>query len=437
MEREEKNRKQGRDILVLAVLLLTIFSSFAAPRSVSAARKTWNVKVNNTQQAKLVKKKDQWYLKSDTINLKSSKSTERACYLKISSKSGLNSGYYYFAADGRVDQRKMFHNLDTKIGNIAFKGKYYFGNPGGRLYQKTGWVTVKGKKYAVSKMGKMYTSRWYKGYYLMENGRIATSRQVSNNANVDADGKKCKKEEVRLSVLKKKLQSTLNGYSGSWSVYVKDLKTNDVLSINEVSMYPASVIKLFVMEAVYAGVKEKRISLNANTKNLLSNMIIYSDNESYNQLVRDLGGGSFASGCYYINQYIKKMGGTGSGVHFSLHPSSSSYQGDGLGGNRGTAKDVGLLLERIYRKKAVSKKYSSQMLNLLLQQDRTWKIPAGLPSGVKCANKTGETDSEQHDAAIVFGKKTDYVIVIFSSAGEYNGINGIRKISSMVYDYLN
>ena len=126
----------------------------------------------------------------------------------------------------------------------------------------------------------------------MENGRIATSRQVSKNAYVDADGKKCKKEEVRLSVLKKKLQSTLNGYSGSWSVYVKDLKTNDVLSINEVSMYPASVTKLFVMEAVYAGVKEKRISLNANTKNLLSNMIIYSDNESYNQLVRDLGGGS-------------------------------------------------------------------------------------------------------------------------------------------------
>lgn len=97
MEREEKNRKQGRDILVLAVLLLTIFSSFADPRSVSAARKTWNVKVNNTQQAKLVKKKDQWYLKSNTINLKSSKSTERVCYLKISSKSGLNSGYYYFA----------------------------------------------------------------------------------------------------------------------------------------------------------------------------------------------------------------------------------------------------------------------------------------------------------------------------------------------------
>ena len=128
----------------------------------------------------------------------------------------------------------------------------------------------------------------------MENGRIATSRQVSKNAYVDADGKKCKKEEVRLSVLKKKLQSTLNGYSESWSVYVKDLKTNDVLSINEVSMYPASVIKLFVMEAVYAGAAEKKISLNSYVNGLLDSMITISDNESYNELVRTVGQGSFA-----------------------------------------------------------------------------------------------------------------------------------------------
>lgn len=77
------------------------------------------------------------------------------------------------------------------------------------------------------------------------------------------------------------------------------------------------------------------------------------------------------------------------------------------------------------------------MLNLMLKQERRWKIPAGLPSGVKSANKTGETDSYQHDAAIVFGKKTDYVIVVFSRVGEYSGINGIKKISRMVYDYLN
>ena len=66
------------------------------------------------------------------------------------------------------------------------------------------------------------------------------------------------------------------------------------------------------------------------------------------------------------------------------------------------------------------------MLNLLLAQERRYKIPAGLPSGVKSGNKTGETDSYQHDAAIVYGKKTDYVIVVFAQVGEYTGINGIK-----------
>ena len=143
---------------------------------------------------------------------------------------------------------------------------------------------------------------------------------------MDVDGHKCEKEEMRLSGLKKKLQSALNGYSGSWSVYVKDLKTNDVLSINEVSMYPASVIKLWVMEAVYASVSQKRISMTSNVKSLLNSMITVSDNESYNALVRIVGNGSFAAGCNYINQYIKKMGGTGSGVHHTLHPAYSSYK---------------------------------------------------------------------------------------------------------------
>lgn len=172
---------------------MLICGTFAVPGRVSAAEKKWNVKVNNTGNVQLVKKKDQWYLESDTLDFSNLKSAERVVYLKISSKSGLSNGYYYFDADGRLDQRKMFHNLNTKIGNVKFRGKFYFGDLNGRLYQKTGWITVKGKKYALNKMGKMYTNCWYKGYYLMGNGRVAVSRQVSANTYVDAYGRKCKK----------------------------------------------------------------------------------------------------------------------------------------------------------------------------------------------------------------------------------------------------
>ena len=78
------------------------------------------------------------------------------------------------------------------------------------------------------------------------------------------------------------------------------------------------------------------------------------------------------------------------------------------------------------------------MLNLLLAQERRYKIPAGLSSGVKSGNKTGETDSYQHDAAIVYGKKTDYVICVFSRTGsEGYAIPRIKSISGTVYNYLN
>lgn len=77
------------------------------------------------------------------------------------------------------------------------------------------------------------------------------------------------------------------------------------------------------------------------------------------------------------------------------------------------------------------------MLKLLLNQTSRWKIPSGLPSGTKVANKTGETDNYQHDAAIVYGKKTDYVVVIFSNTTEYNGIHGIHQLTAKIHSYLN
>ena len=97
-----------------------------------------------------------------------------------------------------------------------------------------------------------------------------------------------------------------------------------------------------------------------------------------------------------------------------------------------SAKDAGMILEQIYRGKCVSARYSREMLNLLLRQTRTWKIPAGLPYGVKCANKTGENDSCQNDVA-----KTTYILCIFAQTDEYSGVNGIQILSSRIYSALN
>ena len=70
-----------------------------------------------------------------------------------------------------------------------------------------------------------------------------------------------------------------------------------------------------------------------------------------------------------------------------------------------SVRDCGRLLEQIYRGECVSEEASAAMLDLLLNQQVTWKIPEGLDSSVVVANKTGETDTSQHDMAIVYGEK--------------------------------
>ena len=79
------------------------------------------------------------------------------------------------------------------------------------------------------------------------------------------------------------------------------------------------------------------------------------------------------------------------------------------------------------------------MQSFLLMQDTKNKIPAGLDDSVTVANKTGENDSNQHDIAIVYGKRTDYILCVMSENGglEETAVSNICKISALAYYYLN
>lgn len=347
------------------------------------------------------------------------------------------ANYYYFNKCGGLCQKADFHEFRGKVNGLAFHGTYYFGDPCGGLRQKAGWVTLGENRFYVSSRGKKYVNRWVDGYYVLEDGTIARNRKLPDGTYVDGDGRKCTKEEMALSPLKKQLTQLIAGYPGTWSVYVKDLKTGNVVNIHDCSMYPASTIKAFVMASVFDRIRQKKLPYSTAIRSLLDSMITESDNDACNQLVCSHSStGEFASGAAVVNQYLTKNGYTGTACHSVLQPTSSYYAGDGEN-SRTSARDCGLLLERIYGGTCVSPDYSREMLNLLLHQTRRWKIPAGLPSGVKVANKTGETDSCQHDMAIVYGPKTTYVLCVLSEGAEHTGIRGIRSIAGKVHSYLN
>lgn len=349
----------------------------------------------------------------------------------------LKSGYYYFNGVGKMCFGTHFHKLNITVNGKKFNGSYYFGSGNGRLTQKAGCITYRSRKYYIDKNGKMATNCWKSGYYLKSDGTIAKTMKTPDGQYVDWQGRKSTKSEYKLSAFKAEMEHFASAYGGNWSIYIKDLKTGNIVNVNDQAMYPASTIKAFVMASTYDQIRQGKMQYSSSVRNLLWDMITVSDNESYNELVRRHGGGSFVKGTAVVNQYLKKNGYTKTGCHSSLHPSSSSWASDG-GRNTASAKDCGKLLEQIYRGKCVSKQYSKEMLNLLLHQTVRYKIPAGLPYGVVCANKTGETSSVQHDIAIIYGKKTDYVLCVFSSgASEGHLQSGIRAVSTRVYEYMN
>lgn len=250
---------------------------------------------------------------------------------------------------------------------------------------------------------------------------------------------------------KTQLEERVSQEEGTWSIYLKDLSTGEELSINNVQMYAASLIKLFVMRSCYehwdqivendSAYSGSELDSSEKVMTLLTNMITVSDNESYNELVRmHSSTRSFTDGCLFIEDYLcSDTAYINTGIFHTLSPSSTESERTEETKNYTCVEDCGLLLESIYEGSCVSTEASREMLDLLLQQTVTDKILSGLPEGISVANKTGETDEVQHDAAIVFGEKTDYILCVMSSdiSGAGDAQSVIQDISGMVYELLN
>lgn len=251
-------------------------------------------------------------------------------------------------------------------------------------------------------------------------------------------------------------QAVLNLYldeeeanGAKWAVSVQNLSDGARYEKNaEESMQSASVIKVFIMAAVYGKICYPASDQEAvyaqeqydgELKELLTNMITVSDNEAANRLVELLGNGDFEAGKQIVNTFCQENGYTGT------HLGRRFLAEDPTDDNFTTAADCGKLLREIYGGSCVSQEASAKMLELLKGQTRIGKIPSGLPQGITAANKTGEMSEGyglgciENDIAIVYGEQQNYVICVLSNdlAGRNEeAIQKIQEISSYVYEML-
>lgn len=246
------------------------------------------------------------------------------------------------------------------------------------------------------------------------------------------------KPEKTLQNLKQQLEDQIAGYDGEWSVYCKNLTTEESFVIHDSPMKSASVMKLFIMGTVYTAFENGELSRTDEIVELLHNMIVYSDNSASNALLAKLGNGNYADGIAKVDAFIDSHGFSDMTVEYNgFNDPATNTSTDHF--NQVAAKDCGKLLEDIYRRTWVNRTVSNEMESLLLSQDTRYKIPAGLPEGVLCGNKTGEMDTTENDAAIIYGKDCDYILVVLSSdwGSKDQAISRIAELSRITYQYLN
>ena len=231
-----------------------------------------------------------------------------------------------------------------------------------------------------------------------------------------------------------------------WAVEVMDLNSGSTMELQaEDSMQSASVIKIFIMGAVYergvyaADCGKELISMgeayDGELKDLLTAMIAVSDNNAANELVTRLGQGDFEAGAAVVNEFCKEHDFTAThlGRRFlAENPTDDNYT---------SAADCAAFLSGLYNGTLLNVEASGKMLELLEGQTVKGKIPAGLPNGVETANKTGEMPagyglgSIENDVAIIMNGRYPYILCVLSNDIADNGSaqSVIRGISERTY----
>ena len=226
------------------------------------------------------------------------------------------------------------------------------------------------------------------------------------------------KTSAEMQALQEALEAEIGRLGGKWSLYLKRLDTDQVIGVHaDEKMVAASLIKLFVAGEFFRQTDENMLDIEKYGR-LPDAMINVSDNGAANTLIN-------AVGMDNVNKFAQEHGFTETEINRRMLENNGTE-------NYTSAKDCGVMLEQVLAGEYVNPKASERILHALKDQQRTGKIPAGIPSEVPTGNKTGELSYVDNDAAIVWAPSCTYILCIMSSdAG--GRISEIVRLSSMVY----
>jgi len=238
------------------------------------------------------------------------------------------------------------------------------------------------------------------------------------------------------------------GIFNKYGIYIKDLGRNISSQINGSTDFPpASMAKLTMAVLVLRDIEAGKYTLD--TTYPIQDSVKFSTEDDLGVLpngtpvpihtyLEKLIEDSNNTAWYHIDKFL-------GGSYEAVDPRTVTELGVNvfLNPHKGTPVEMGQILNDIYNARTLSAKSRDYLINLMknaLEWNRQG-IGLGLPDGVQFANKIGnlwtENDINFCDSAIVYGKNTDYILIIMDKDIDWvSGKQNLADLSKIVYSYL-
>jgi beta-lactamase class A len=255
--------------------------------------------------------------------------------------------------------------------------------------------------------------------------------------------------------LMKELKRYLDTKVGEYSFYFEDIDSGYTYTLNENAPMPsASCIKVQIAMALLKEVESNKASLDQkhfvskqdmvpgsgiiheldekeyNLRELLTAMLIQSDNTATNKIIDVLG-------MEKINSTIKELMLKETVLKRKMMDFKAREKGLE---NLSSSFDLGSSLKILHQASYLSRESSDFMINILKKSQSREKISYYIPKREwsKIGSKPGSLDGIENDAALMNLDKGNFVFVVMSKAlpNNVHGIVTISRLGKMMWDII-
>lgn len=256
-----------------------------------------------------------------------------------------------------------------------------------------------------------------------------------------------------MKLLSSKLKALFQQHQGTLAFVVKSMRTEEIIQYNSDVVFPsASMIKVPIMYEVVRQVEagqlsfeqllpippsdrvdggvlqEMRPELRMSLKDLVTLMIVLSDNTATNTIIDFIG-----MDC--VNQTMADLGLTDTLLQRKMMDFEAALLGRE---NLTSPADMALLYEIIYTGSELGEQADEIMLHILKKQQIRDKLPFYWPEEVPIAHKTGSLPEVEHDGGILYLPQGPYVACFFSKElkANYAGMQIGAEVGKVIYEHF-